>query len=509
MEQVRKQATILYNQLVLTREWFADHETLVRVKDSGTLENFPSRKNCSLAPDGIFAEINPSILTSELSERASRSGLYYFKLTNTNYLNPKNAPDNFERYAIDLFRKSSAKEIFRVDFQNAKPVLRYIAPVYLTKNCLSCHSGNGIEAGDVGGCLSIFIPMDEARNAIQKSGVALFIGTFGFGAILIVLLFGSTRSLMLNRIQDIKSSINRIHLHKSLKSFTNGDELKEISDFCYLIDEKLKQEHQNLEKAIIEATQDLSRTKNNLEKANKDLEQLNIAKSEFFSDISHELRTPLTNIKGAVDILERTSSDNSKYIEIIRRNSEHLIKLVADFLDYSRLEMGHLELKLEKTPLEDLVQDAIIGVKVEAQKKCVTISTQVAGLLLKIDRDRIYQVLTNLLANAIRFSPIDGVIIVKAKALDDALALITIQDSGPGVDEKYVEDIFRKFFQAPLPKDYKIRKGSSGIGLAICRALVEAHNGKIWAENIVGAGCKFCFTAPRWRGDESKTSSDS
>jgi len=97
----------------------------------------------------------------------------------------------------------------------------------------------------------------------------------------------------------------------------------------------------------------------------------------------------LTNIKRAVDILERTSSDNSKYIEIIKRNSDHLIKLVVELLDYSRLEAGHLELKLEKTPVEELVQDAIIAVEAEAQKKYVKISAKLEGLILTIDRDRI------------------------------------------------------------------------------------------------------------------------
>lgn len=507
MEQVRKQATILYNQLVLTRGWVAEHETLVRVKRSEISPNLLFQEPDSKNPDGtVLVKINPSILTSELSERASKSGLYYFKLTNTNCLNPKNAPDEFEKQAIELFKNSSDKEIFRMDFQNSKPVMRYIAPVYVTENCLSCHAGNGYKAGDIGGCLSIFIPMDEASKAIKKSGAILFVGTLGFGAILIGLLFVSTRSLLFSRIRDIKSSINRINLQKPSTGFTNkGDELKEISDFCYLIDEKLKQEHEHLERAIRESTRDLYQTTENLEKANKELEQLNAAKSEFFSDISHELRTPLTNIKGAVDILERTSSDNLKYIEIIKRNSDHLIKLVVDLLDYSRLEAGHLELKFEKTLAEELVEDTIIAIEAEAQKKYVKISVEVEGLILKIDRDRIYQVLTNLLANAIRFSPVNGAISVEAKRLDENQVIISVQDEGIGIDEKYRKDIFRKFYQAPLPTDSNIKKGSSGIGLAICKALIEAHNGKIWVESTVGSGSKFSFTVPRWLEDESKT----
>ncbi|MGC8658804.1 MAG: ATP-binding protein [Desulfomonilaceae bacterium] len=510
MEQVRKQAIILYNQLVLTRGWVAEHETLIQKRDdndsSGSLYHEPYMKS----PDGkLFVKINPSILTAELSERASKRGLYFFKLTNTDCLNPKNAPDDLEKQAINTFRNSSQKEIFKIDFQNSKPVMRYIAPVYVTQNCLTCHSGNGYKAGAIGGCLSIFIPMDEARKAIQKNAVVLFTGVIGFGGILIGLLFVSTRSLLLSRIREIKSSISRINIVNSGPILSGtGDELKEISDFCYLIDTKLKEEHAQLEKRIRDATRDLFQTKENLEKANKELEQLNRAKSEFFSDISHELRTPLTNIKGAVDIMERTSNDSSKYVEIIKRNSEHLIKLVVDLLDYSRIEAGRLELELGKTRLKELLSDVVVAEEAQSQKKNLIISIETEELILEVDRDRIYQVLTNLLANAIRFSPVGGIISIEAKAVHDSEAMITINDQGPGIDEKYREAIFQKFYQAPIPQNSMIKKGSSGIGLAICRALIEAHGGKIWVESQVGAGSKFCFTAPRWVGDEQEKPSD-
>jgi signal transduction histidine kinase len=510
MEQVRKQATILYQQIVLTREWVAAQDSLLRKIGPGVTSDHSLGQTDVQLPDGsVLTKISPSILTTELSKRAVQNGLYYFKLTGLNFLNPKNAPDDLEKTAIQTFRETSEKEMFRLDFQGSKPILRYIAPVYVTENCLNCHSDQGYKAGEVGGCLSIFVPMDEARQAIQRSGAALFAGTLGFGGILIGLLFVSTRSLLFRRIRDIKSSINRINLDNASPTLvTTGDELKEISDFCYLIDEKLKEQHELLEKRIMGATKDLHQTKENLEKANKELEQLNRANSDFFSDISHELRTPLTNIKGAVDILERISSDNSKYIEIIKRNSEHLVKLVVDLLDYSKLEAGHLELKRERTPLAQLVCDAIVAEDAEAQKKCVKVSTSLEELILNVDRDRIYQVITNLLSNAIRFAPQNSLIIVEGTALNQNQAVISVQDEGPGIDENYQEAIFRKFYQAPLPKESGFKKGSSGIGLAICRGLIEAHNGKIWVESKTGSGSKFIFTVSRWLDDDSKTNFD-
>ncbi|MDQ1285173.1 MAG: two-component system, NarL family, sensor histidine kinase BarA [Thermodesulfobacteriota bacterium] len=511
MEQVRKQATILYNQIAVTRQWVAEHEALLRKKRDGASSN-PFLHNADVKlPDGtVFTKLTPSIVTTELSDRASRNGLYYFKLTNVNCLNPNNAPDKLERDSIETFQRSDEKEIFRVEYSGSKPILRYIAPVYVTEDCLSCHSGQGYNPGEIGGCLSIFIPMDEARKAVQKSGAVLFAGTLGFGAILIGLLFVSTRSLLFSRIKEIRSSIDRIHLDKDGLSLTKkGDELKEISDFCYLIDERLKEEHGQLEKRIREATKDFYQTKENLEKANRELENLNIAKSDFFSDISHEFRTPLTNIKGAVDILERISSNDPKYLNIIKRNSDHLIRLVIDLLDYSRIEAGHLELKLENTSLRQLVEDSVIAVEAEAQKKLVKFSVKVDELILNVDRDRIYQVLTNLFSNAIRYSPVDGSILVQAGSLDESLAVISVHDEGPGIEEKYREAIFRKFYQAPIPKESGVRRGSSGIGLAICRALIEAHHGRIWVESRIGSGSKFFFTVPRKLENHAKPNSNS
>ncbi|MFH0960732.1 MAG: DUF3365 domain-containing protein, partial [Pseudomonadota bacterium] len=180
MEQVRKQATILYNQIAVTRQWVAEHKALLREKRDGVTSN-PFLQDPDLKfPDGtVFTKMTPSIVTTELSERASRNGLYYFKLTNVNYLNPNNAPDELESKAIETFQRSGEKEIFRVEYDGSKSILRYIAPVYVTEDCLSCHSGQGYSPGEIGGCLSIFIPMDEARKAVQKSGVVLFAGTLG------------------------------------------------------------------------------------------------------------------------------------------------------------------------------------------------------------------------------------------------------------------------------------------------------------------------------------------
>ena len=232
---------------------------------------------------------------------------------------------------------------------------------------------------------------------------------------------------------------------------------------------------------------------------NLELERLNQAKSDFFSDISHELRTPLTNIKGAADILDRKASCGDPiYLDIIKRNTDHLIKVAVDFLDYSKIESGKLELDFEEGSLKAVAEDAILSQQAVAQKRSVELVLEVPeDLRIILDKQRIYQVFTNLISNAVRFSPPGGTVFVRINASEGKPAEVCVQDSGPGIEEKYHEAIFKKFYQVGGQQDSKIHKGSSGIGLAICKGLVEAHHGHIWVQSRPGEGSSFFFSLPR------------
>ncbi len=307
-----------------------------------------------------------------------------------------------------------------------------------------------------------------------------------------------TRILVFKRIREIRSSMARINLDGSESNVElKGDELKEISDFCGTLDEKMKNHHNELARRIREATRDLSDTNKRLEAVNKELANLNKAKSDFFSDISHEIRTPLAGIKGAADTLERKASCRDPiYLDIIKRNVDHLIKIVVDFLDYSRLESGQLGLFLEKSFLTSLIEDAIVSLKLEAQKKMVDV--QLASnedVCVAVDASRFRQVMINLLSNAVRFSPEGGTVTVTVDRFEGD-AIVTVGDEGPGIEGKYVEAIFEKFYQIPYTGTSEINRGSSGIGLAICKGLVEAHGGKIWVNSEPGAGSRFTFSIP-------------
>ncbi|MBI4965413.1 MAG: DUF3365 domain-containing protein [Desulfomonile tiedjei] len=500
MEQVKKQAIILHKQVVLTRQWVADHNTVLIPKTDKVQSNPFLKDPDMVAADGsVYTHLSPSVVTKHLSDRAAKGGAYSFKLTNTDRLNPNNVPDELETEALNLFRSSQTEGIFRTEQKDGKTILRYIAPLYVSDNCVQCHMVQGYKPGDVGGCLSVFIPMDEARVAINENKAILLGGGLVFGGSLIALLFLATRTLVFKRIGDIRASMSRLSLNEGGRSLgEKGDELKEIADFCYLLDEKMKNQHEELERKIDEATRDLSETNKSLETANRELEQLNRAKSDFFSDVSHELRTPLTSIKGAVDTLERKSScSDPVYLDIIKRNSNHLIKIVVDFLDFSKMEAGQLDFNFEQASLKEVAEDAILSQHAIAQKKSVDVVLDAAeDIWMNFDQQRVCQVLVNLLSNAIKFSPDHATVVVKLESIDDK-AMVSVEDQGPGIDPKYHAAVFEKFYQVPAHNRDKMLRGSSGIGLAICKGLVKAHGGDIRVQSEPGRGSRFVFTLPK------------
>ena len=377
----------------------------------------------------------------------------------------------------------------------------------MNEQCVKCHTSQGYKPGDVGGCLSVFIPMDEARSAINRNRAILLGGGIVFAGSLVILVFVAARSLVFKRLNDIRAAMSRMTISKQVENHRgHGDELKEIADFCYLLDEEMKNQHEELERKIAEATHDLSETNRSLESVNLELERLNQAKSDFFSDISHELRTPLTNIKGAADILDRKASCGDPiYLDIIKRNTDHLIKVAIDFLDYSKIESGKLELDLEEGSLKVVAEDAILSQQAVAQKRSVELVLKAPeGLRMIFDKQRIFQVLANLISNAVRFSPPGGTVFVRITASDGKAVEISVEDSGPGIEEKYHEAIFKKFYQVAEQQDIKIHKGSSGIGLAICKGLVEAHYGRIWLQSRLGEGSAFFFSLPTKRASLEK-----
>ncbi len=243
-----------------------------------------------------------------------------------------------------------------------------------------------------------------------------------------------------------------------------------------------------------------------LEKANARLLELDRLKSDFLSTVSHELRTPLTSIRSFSEILLRYEVDDPekrrKFVGVINYEAERLTRMINDLLDLSKIEAGRVELHSEPLELEPVFARALGTTHpLLAEKEIVVESSVEAGLPpVYADADRIQQVLTNLISNAVKFSPEGGSIRLSGKR-KDGFALISVADEGPGIPPDRLEQVFDRFHQVRDPQ--KSHPLGTGLGLTISREIVERLGGKIWVDSELGAGTVFSFTVPLAESDVS------
>ncbi|OLE41641.1 MAG: hypothetical protein AUI36_24510 [Cyanobacteria bacterium 13_1_40CM_2_61_4] len=234
--------------------------------------------------------------------------------------------------------------------------------------------------------------------------------------------------------------------------------------------------------------------------ANRRLQELDKLKSDFVSTVSHELRTPMTSIKGYVDnILDgltgALTERQSYYLNRVKYNVERLTRMINDLLDLSRIEAGKVELHLSAVCMRDLVNDVVEGFQRAAQEKGLTLRSHQPDELPAIrgDRDKLHQVLTNLIQNAIKFTPKGGEIRVEANAHDGGFVLVSVSDTGCGIPPHELDRVFDRFYRV---ESVSAEECGSGLGLPIAKSLVELHGGRIWAESTPGQGSRFYFTVP-------------
>jgi len=222
-------------------------------------------------------------------------------------------------------------------------------------------------------------------------------------------------------------------------------------------------------------------------------------KSDFFALMSHELRTPLTSIKEGTNLLldglaGATTEKQRRLLSIISEESNRLIDLVSALLDLSKMEAGMLAYNFTRVDMAPLVEKAVTEVLPLAAAKSVWIEREFSDLPpITADEERILQVMRNLLANAINFSPENSIVSITGQHRDDTVS-IAITDQGPGIAPEYLETIFDKFKQATLTRSHKLR--GTGLGLAVVKHIITAHGGKVWAESTVGTGSTFTFSLP-------------
>lgn len=222
--------------------------------------------------------------------------------------------------------------------------------------------------------------------------------------------------------------------------------------------------------------------------------------SEFYSKISHELRTPLSSVRTALALLAEgtggpLTADSSKLVEMAGRNTSRLLKLVNDILDFRKIEAGKMELRLERTLPQDLIEQVLGELEATAAERNINFEVNInCDDVMNVDRDRLAQVLSNLTANAIKFSPNNSKIRIQTVKNRDGFICFRVIDRGPGIAQKDFGKLFQKFQQ--IDSSDKRVPGGTGLGLSISKSLVEIHGGQIGVDSKVGRGSTFWFEIP-------------
>ena len=330
---------------------------------------------------------------------------------------------------------------------------------------------------------SIVRPIKELTRAVQ-----------GLGA-------GDVRSIVGVSQRDEIGELARsfVQMKRDIKLYR--EQINQKQKELTAANEEIRRFNQDLEQRIQERTREL-------EEALEELKSLDKNKDDFIALVSHELRTPLTSIVACTEGLGSMgmASDpeqRDQLLEIIRDESQRLSRLITDVLQIQRMEAGRMPFDFRKINLPNLAEKACINMRQQARRKNIQIRFEKADdprlKSVAADADRILQVMTNLVSNAVKFSPGDGDIDVEVSVFTDTegetpreVAQVSVRDQGIGIQGKDAKRVFDKFFQAELIDHHS---EGSGLGLPIARHIVEEHGGRLWFEGL-SDGTVFRFTLP-------------
>lgn len=382
----------------------------------------------------------------------------------------------------------------------------------------------GIELnGSLGDPLLVRSMMGQFSNLIFIVTIAAVVLAAGIG-----ILLATSISNPLGHMVDVIRQLERGNL-KARTNLISNDELGVVSQsfdtMAIQIEinrSELEDLNRNLEFRVAEKTENLTRAyerlqlsnqnlavaNRELEEANRKLKEMDQLKSDFVSIVSHELRTPITSIKAFAELLmmkpQMPAEKRDKLLAIINNETTRLTRLINDFLDLTKIEAGKLSWHIDRLSIDEIIQRSVSCIQSLADNKSLTITTRTHGPFPPLygDRDRLIQVLTNILSNSIKFTPQGGKIDIALRREETPRPQIVVEvsDTGVGIQESDLELIFEKFHRSGDALTNTTE--GTGLGLAITRQIVEYHGGAIWAASKSGReGSTFVFTLPldkRW-----------
>jgi len=359
-----------------------------------------------------------------------------------------------------------------------------------------------LSSDEIDGVIEIYTRLDFVNAAIAQANLILF-STISVATLIIVIvvffLYILLSQNVVKPIMMLKNTSDKVRRgNLNTRAELNGsDDIANLSkSFNSMIDAINK--NINLEKKLVDIQEHIG------EQKLEDMKNLDVQKDMFTSMMAHELKTPLTPILGWLNVLKKgqilgtVSPEQSHAIDKILSNTHKLTRLINDLLDAQKLDLHELKFNYDDTNIRDLMNDVYNDIRhLTDQKKIQLRNSTKQNIVIKSDKYRIDQVLNNLIYNASDFVPKDtGRIEINAQ-MDNSEVLFSVKDNGSGIPPDEQKNLFKKFYQLDTSPTRK--HGGSGLGLSICRGIIEGLGGRIWVESKVGEGATFYFVLPKER----------
>jgi len=409
-----------------------------------------------------------------------------------------------QRLTIDELREDDEiPDQIRFEDRNGKLYSSYVRVFRATENCVSCHNPQGsagaFNRNEPIGAVIVERPAAEIRRAVLLNRVWIIVAGLISGTGAIVAFYIITQRVILRPSRQLRAMANNVaEGNLDIRSSINTrDEYEKLSEaFNHMLDglqaaqEKLRQANRQLDDKIIE----LSGRNIELFKANK-------VKGDFLANISHEFRTPLNSIMGFAQVLrdkpELLGEDKGKrYAENIITGGQRLLGMINDLLYLARAEADKIQLHIEKTSASQIVDAVVSSFSEITREKNIEVSHEVQPDIppFVTDAGKIQQILENYMSNAVKFTPADGTIVLKAVMLDDKNMRFSVTDTGCGIAEQDREKVFQKFGQLGNPLTRQ--STGTGLGLAISKELADLLAGQVGFESQLDKGTTFWLDIP-------------
>jgi signal transduction histidine kinase len=294
-------------------------------------------------------------------------------------------------------------------------------------------------------------------------------------------------------IKALRAGVNDYIINK--RPF-DADEVREVVKRA-VTEAILRRENQRLQSEVESKNEQLAQNYAELQAAYERLKELDKAKASFFSMVSHDLRHPIAVAKGYLELIrtgkEKLSDETRSGVEIAEQEMRYIAEMVDDVLDLSRMDAGYYHIDRQPLQVSMMLQQARIAFRAQAAQRHISLDIEPCDDLPLVSADglRMNQVLSNLIENALKFTPEGGRITLSAAQSDGDLE-ITVRDTGVGIEPGEDDKIFDRFYR--IKRGEQVEDKGSGLGLAICREIVRLHGGRIWAESEMGKGASFHLT---------------